>query len=533
MPAARRPPQLAADRHEIARTVPAAKKPAGKPAAPPPPKPKPAPAPAPARPASKPASAPKPAAKPSPKPAAKAAQTPAPHATAGKSGRPASKPASKPKPAAKPPAKPPAKPAGKPAGTTKAAGHATGKPSQPAKKPAKGTPAAKAGAGKNAPKPKVKVKAHPASKPAGGGGGSSVSLGRFESTAYGPPWDHENGTGITATGVDLRPAKHAYIIAVDPSVIRLHTKVHVVPNPFGDNAIVFAAEDVGGGIKSRHVDIYDWRGRSHQLGWGVRTVELTTASGAAGEPAPGGSGGSTSGAHATNVYHNPLANARVRAERIDQGVDYAGTGWLAAIADGIVTESAPGGWGKFGNYVEYKITQPGQLDGAYVYYAEGVESNVHKGQQLSGGDKVATLIPGWSYGIEVGFAAGDGGYHTYYHYHDGPYNERGSTLPGVAFSNLIELLKGPPGVDNGAHMGKWPEYAPNGRFDGITDSGVIPASGGGIDFTPGDAQTEANTVDWGASVKRKWHNMQTGGYNGAHHSGSARAFALGKDHVTI
>src|SRR5690349_5531307 len=37
-------------------------------------------------------------------------------------------------------------------------------------------------------------------------------------------------------------------------------------------------------------------------------------------------------------YVNPLANAQVTPERIDQGVDYAGTGSLGAIGPGVVTQ---------------------------------------------------------------------------------------------------------------------------------------------------------------------------------------------------
>ena len=29
-------------------------------------------------------------------------------------------------------------------------------------------------------------------------------MGRFEATAYGPPWNAMEGSGVTSTGVDLR-----------------------------------------------------------------------------------------------------------------------------------------------------------------------------------------------------------------------------------------------------------------------------------------------------------------------------------------
>ena len=99
--------------------------------------------------------------------------------------------------------------------------------------------------------------------------------GEWLATAYGPPWEGIQGTGITTTGIDLRPAKPAYIIAVDPAVIPLGTYVHVSPNPFGDDAINFEAADTGGAIVGKHIDIYDWRGRAAQDAWGARQVSVT------------------------------------------------------------------------------------------------------------------------------------------------------------------------------------------------------------------------------------------------------------------
>ncbi len=107
--------------------------------------------------------------------------------------------------------------------------------------------------------------------PAGSGGGEWLA------TAYGPPWDAMQGSGVTATGIDLRPAKHAYIIAVDPHVIPLGSYVHVSPNPFGNDKITFLAADTGGAIIGKHIDIYDWRGRTDQNAWGARHVTVTPA----------------------------------------------------------------------------------------------------------------------------------------------------------------------------------------------------------------------------------------------------------------
>jgi 3D (Asp-Asp-Asp) domain-containing protein len=107
-------------------------------------------------------------------------------------------------------------------------------------------------------------------------GTDSPSDGPWIATAYGPPWDAMNGSGITATGLNLTSGPPAYEIAVDPSVIPLESFAYVNPNPFG-TLHAFYAGDTGGAIIGRHVDIYDWRGRADQHAWGVRHVDVTPA----------------------------------------------------------------------------------------------------------------------------------------------------------------------------------------------------------------------------------------------------------------
>jgi 3D (Asp-Asp-Asp) domain-containing protein len=105
-------------------------------------------------------------------------------------------------------------------------------------------------------------------------GGGRVTPGRYASTAYGPPWGGINGIGVTRTGVDLRPAKRAYGVAVDPRMIGLGSSVFAWPNPFGYTG-AFRAFDTGGAIQGRRLDFYDWRGRKSQMGWGKRNVNVS------------------------------------------------------------------------------------------------------------------------------------------------------------------------------------------------------------------------------------------------------------------
>ena len=156
-------------------------------------------------------------------------------------------------------------------------------------------------------------------------------------------------------------------------------------------------------------------------------------------------------------YVNPLANATVRGERIDQGVDYAGSGTLGALGPGVVTKVVQSGSGwEGGGYVEYKLTG-GPYAGHSVYYAEGVTPTVQVGQTLTAGQPVATIIPGSPHGMELGFAAGNNSEESYAQAYGGGYAEGTPTAAGQAFSNLVASLGGPAGTNSGGH-------APSGTF---------------------------------------------------------------------
>jgi hypothetical protein len=167
----------------------------------------------------------------------------------------------------------------------------------------------------------------------------------------------------------------------------------------------------------------------------------------------GSASGSASTASASaSGYVNPLANAHVKAERIDQGVDYAGSGTLGAIGPGVVTQVVKSGSGwEGGGYVEYKLTA-GPYAGHSVYYAEGVTPTVSVGQRLSPGQQVATIIPGWPTGMELGFAAGKANETSYATAYGGGYSEGALTAAGQAFSNLIASLGGPAGLAEGRRV---------------------------------------------------------------------------------
>lgn len=74
-----------------------------------------------------------------------------------------------------------------------------------------------------------------------------IKLGTFKITAYCPCNKCSEGYGkVTATGTIAR-AKHT--IAVDPKVIKYGTKIKI-------GSRTYTAEDCGGGVRGRHIDIY-------------------------------------------------------------------------------------------------------------------------------------------------------------------------------------------------------------------------------------------------------------------------------------
>jgi 3D (Asp-Asp-Asp) domain-containing protein/LysM repeat protein len=75
-------------------------------------------------------------------------------------------------------------------------------------------------------------------------------------------------SGITSTGVDLNNNPDAKVIAVDPDVIPLGSKVYVEGYGYA------TAADVGGAINGNKIDIHVPT-KDEAYNWGVRTVNVT------------------------------------------------------------------------------------------------------------------------------------------------------------------------------------------------------------------------------------------------------------------
>ncbi|ALC90271.1 peptidoglycan-binding protein [Bacillus sp. FJAT-18017] len=78
----------------------------------------------------------------------------------------------------------------------------------------------------------------------------------------------EGCSGTTATGINLKNNPGAKVIAVDPSVIPLGSKVYVEGYGYA------VAGDTGGAIKGNKIDVFI-PSRDAALKWGVKTVKVT------------------------------------------------------------------------------------------------------------------------------------------------------------------------------------------------------------------------------------------------------------------
>jgi murein DD-endopeptidase MepM/ murein hydrolase activator NlpD len=101
-------------------------------------------------------------------------------------------------------------------------------------------------------------------------------------------------------------------------------------------------------------------------------------------------------------YANPLRGvAGLTPERIDQGVDYSGSGPVYAIGPGVVEDVYNTGW-PGGVFIVYQLTA-GAAAGQGVYVAEDLIPEVTVGEQVNPNTVLGILQPGPN-GIETGWA---------------------------------------------------------------------------------------------------------------------------------
>lgn len=202
-----------------------------------------------------------------------------------------------------------------------------------------------------------------------------------------------------------------------------------------------------------------------QLGRVSPTAERTSVVRTVGHPRSASTRGAESGGPRPSLaagcppsddsigYIDPLAHAAVAPRRIDQGVDYAGSGTLIAIGAARITYVGTGDTGWPGAFIEYQLLA-GPEAGCWIYYAEGVTPfpGLYAGETVHAGQAIATIVPNSSSGIEIGWGAGNGT--ESYAAANGQWSEthEADDIPsasGLYFSSLIAALGGPPGLVEG------------------------------------------------------------------------------------
>jgi len=146
-------------------------------------------------------------------------------------------------------------------------------------------------------------------------------------------------------------------------------------------------------------------------------------------------------------YNNPLrSTSGLIPERIDQGVDFEGSGPIYALGDAVITNSTATDWGwPGGGWITYRLTKGPAAD-LTVFVAENVTPTVSVGEHVTSDTVIAKMYDG-GVGIEMGWATSDsatarsqlsdaGGISG-----DGPF----PTEIGMNFEQLLQALGVPAG----------------------------------------------------------------------------------------
>jgi len=189
----------------------------------------------------------------------------------------------------------------------------------------------------------------------------------------------------------------------------------------------------------------------------LQSTATTGAGGCSSNPA------SATGTTSATGYKNPLRDvAGLSPERVDQGVDYAGTGPVYSLGDAIVISVATtnSGWPGLGTncangappcngaFIKYKLTD-GPAAGDYVYFAEDCRPTVTAGDNITSSTVICNMYEGGT-NIETGWTTAAAGTQALAsaQYQAGGGNSY-ATSAGQNFSALLTLLGAPAGIIEG------------------------------------------------------------------------------------
>ena len=158
-------------------------------------------------------------------------------------------------------------------------------------------------------------------------------------------------------------------------------------------------------------------------------------------------------------YGNPLRSvAGLTPERIDAGVDFAGTGPVYAVGNGVVLNVYAGDW-PGGTFIAYQLSD-GPATGLVVYTAEDLNPQVSVGSTVTANTVIGQMYGG-PHGIEIGWADGSRIPNAMAR----SYGQTGggnSSAFGYNFSRFLQSLGAPGGIMNGNPAGSrpagWPQW---------------------------------------------------------------------------
>jgi len=153
------------------------------------------------------------------------------------------------------------------------------------------------------------------------------------------------------------------------------------------------------------------------------------------------------------VYLNPLRGVNgLIPERVDMGVDFAGSGPVYALGDGVITNATgnSAGW-PGGGWITYRLTD-GPDAGLMVYVAEDVTPTVQVGQRVTSATVIADMFAGGD-GIETGWAQPAGASAESQLPAAGGISGGGPfpTMIGLSFEELLQSLGVPAGNNRSQH----------------------------------------------------------------------------------
>jgi murein DD-endopeptidase MepM/ murein hydrolase activator NlpD len=158
-------------------------------------------------------------------------------------------------------------------------------------------------------------------------------------------------------------------------------------------------------------------------------------------------------------YANPLRSVGgLSAQRIDSGVDYAGTGPVYAIGNGVVLNVYAADW-PGGTFIAYQLSD-GPAKGLVVYTAEDLNPQVSVGSTVTANTVIGDMYGG-PHGIEIGWADGSRIPNAMARSY-GQYGGGNSTAFGYNFSRFLQALGAPGGILNNSPTGTlpadWPQW---------------------------------------------------------------------------